>query len=104
MTIPALYIPALGSNPVGWAILGAAGYLTYCAGKKAGSNKESLELKESIGDRTVKGAMKTAYKAQQKVSTTISAAKEKVSESTASTKDKYSAMWDEAQNEVKAES
>lgn len=35
MAIPALYIPALSSNPVGWAILGAAGYLTYRAGKKS---------------------------------------------------------------------
>lgn len=72
--------------------------------KKAGAKDDSQEVKESLGDRTVKGAMKTAYKAQQKVGATVSAAKDKVSESTASTKDKYSAMWDEAQNEVDSQS
>ncbi|PIE68235.1 MAG: hypothetical protein CSA21_08550, partial [Deltaproteobacteria bacterium] len=71
-------------------VIGAAGYLTYKAGKKAGlkSEQESVE-KVNLCDRTVKGAMKAAYKAKMKVD-----------ESLSSTKDKYSDMWNEAREEV----
>lgn len=89
MATPIVYLPLLTTNPLGWAILGAAGYLTYKAGKKTGLKGEEQVEKECIVDRAVKGTMKTAYKA-----------KTKVSESLSSTKEKYSEMWNEAQDEV----
>ncbi len=88
MAYPTLLLP-LVSNPVGWAVLGTAGYLTYRAGKKAGLKNEENVAQESVCDRAVKGAMKTAYKAKMKVDNSLS-----------STKEKYSSMWDEAQAEV----
>ena len=89
MAHPVAYVPLLTTNPVGWAILGAAGYLTYKAGKKTGLKGEEQVEKESLADRAVKGAMKTAYKAKMKVD-----------ESLSTTKEKYSEMWDEAQTEA----
>ena len=89
MTHPVVSAPLLTTNPVGWAILGAAGYLTYKAGKKAGLKGEEQIEKEGLADRVVKGAMKTAYKAKMKVD-----------ESLSSSKEKYSEMWNEAQAEV----
>ena len=92
MAYPIAFIPLL-SNPVGWAILGGAGYLAYKAGKKAGlKNNEDIPT-EGLYDKTVKGAMKTAYKTKMKVE-----------DSLGKTKEKYSTMWDEAQNEVKSDS
>jgi hypothetical protein len=88
MAHPAVYVPVLTTNPVGWAVLGVAGYLTYKAGKKAGLKDDAVE-KESLADRAVKGAMKTAYKAKMKVD-----------ESLAETKEKYGEMWQEAQAEA----
>ncbi len=88
MTHPALLLPFV-SNPIGWAVLGTAGYLTYKAGKKAGLKNEDEIATENICDRAVKGAMKTVYKT-----------KIKVEESLSSTRDKYSEMWNEAQTEV----
>jgi len=82
-------IPLLTTNPVGWAILGVAGYLTYKAGKKSGQKSEERVDQPSLCDRAVKGAMKTACKA-----------KIKVDESLAGAKDKYSAMWHEAREEA----
>ena len=83
MAHPVVYVPLLTTNIVGWAVLGAAGYLTYKAGEKAGLKGEDLT------DRAVKGAMKTAYKA-----------KRSVNESVSQTKEKYSSMWNEAQTEI----
>ncbi len=88
MTHHLLAIP-LVSNPVGWAVLGTAGYLTYKAGKKKGLKGEENEVKESLCDRAVKGTMKTAYKAKMKID-----------ESLSSTRNKYSEMWNEAQAEA----
>ncbi len=88
MAHPAVYVPVLTTNPVGWAVLGVAGYLTYKAGKKTGLKDDTVE-KESLADRAVKGAMKTAYKAKMKVD-----------ESLAETKEKYGEMWQEAQAEA----
>ncbi len=89
MATPIVYLPLLTTNPLGWAVLGAAGYLTYKAGKKSGLKDEEQIGQEGFADRAVKGAMKTAYKA-----------KTKVGESLSSTKEKYSEMWNEAQDEV----
>jgi len=88
MTNPIVYIPLLTTNPVGWAVLGAAGYLTYKAGKKSALKNEEAVEKESLSDRAVKGAMKTVYKAKMKID-----------ESFVGTKEKYSEMWNEAQAE-----
>ena len=89
MATPIVYLPLLTTNPIGWAVLGAAGSLTYKAGKKSGLKDEDQVEREGLADRAVKGAMKTAYKAKMKVG-----------ESMSSTKDKYSDMWNEAQDEV----
>jgi len=89
MTNPVVFLPLLTTNPVGWALLGAAGYLTYKLGKKSGLKSDDQVEDGCLIDRAVKGTMKTAYKA-----------KIKVDESLSSTKDKYSSMWDEAQDEV----
>lgn len=93
MAHPAVYVPVLTTNPVGWAVLGLAGYLTYKAGKKSGLKGEEGLEKESLADRAVKGAMKTAYKAKMKVDETLS-----------ETKDKYGELWQEAQAEAAAKS
>ena len=89
MTHPVAYAPMLTTNPVGWAILGTAGYLAYKSGKKAGLKGAEQIEKEGFADRVVKGAMKTAYKA-----------KTKVGESLSDSRKKYSAMWSEAQTEA----
>jgi len=89
MATPIVYLPLLTTNPLGWAVLGAAGYLAYKAGKKSGLKDEEQVGKEGIADRAVKGAMKTAYKAKMKVG-----------ESLSGTKEKYSEMWNEARDEV----
>ncbi len=82
-------MPILSFNPIGWAILGAAGFLTYKAGKKAGLNPESDIETPNMADRAVKGAMKTAYKTKKCVEEGLTGAKEK-----------YGAMWAEAREEV----
>jgi len=89
MAHPVVYTPMLTTNPVGWAILGAAAFLTYKTGKKAGLKGEEQIEKEGFADRVVKGAMKTAYKAKMKVDESLSCSREK-----------YSGMWNEAQSEV----
>ncbi len=91
MTHPAsaLAVPLLASNPIGWAILGASGYLIYKAGKKAGTAETEGVDQPSLADRTIKGAMKTAYKAKLNIDSSLG-----------KTKEKYSEMWDEARMEV----
>lgn len=89
MAAPIVYLPLLTTNPLGWAALGAVGYLTYKVGKKSGLKDEEQVGKESLADRAIKGAMKTAYKAKMKVG-----------ESMSSSKEKYSEMWNEAQAET----
>lgn len=84
-----VFLPLLTTNPVGWAVLGAAGYLAYKVGKKSGLNSYDQVEKEGLIDRVVKGTMKTAYKAKIKADESLSA-----------TKDKYYDMWSEAQDEV----
>lgn len=84
-----LAVPFLAAHPVGWVVLGAAGYLAYSTGKKAGQ-KDSDNLEQTcLGDRVVKSAMKTAYKAKMKADDVLS-----------STRNKYADMWREARNEV----
>lgn len=84
-----LAIPFLAAHPVGWALIGAAGYLAYSAGRKAGQ-KENEDLEHTcLGDRVLKSAMKTAYKAKLKADDVL-----------ASTRNKYTDMWQEAQEEV----
>ncbi len=85
----ALAVPILASNPVGWVVLGASGYLLYRAGKKAGLAQEDGIDQPGLADRTIKGAMKTAYKA-----------KTKIDDSLIRTREKYSEMWDEARMEA----
>lgn len=89
MTHPLAYVPLLTTNPVGWAILGTAGFLAYKAGKKSALKADDNAEKESIVDCSIKGAMKTAYKTKMKVD-----------ESLSKTKDKYSEMWEEARTDV----
>lgn len=89
MTHPIAYVPLLTTNPVGWAILGTAGFLAYKAGKKSGMKEDQNVEKESMVDCSIKGAMKTAYKAKMKVDDSLS-----------KTKSKYSEMWDEARTDV----
>ncbi len=93
MATPVLYAPFLATNPVGWLVVGAAGYLTYRIGKKAGLKADENAQRENLADRAVKGAMKSAYKA-----------KVKVGESLGKTREKYAAMWNEAQAETKGTS
>ncbi|WP_320041863.1 hypothetical protein [uncultured Desulfobacter sp.] len=81
------------ASPVGWVVLGAAGYITYKAGKKAGKKAEEDITKPSLYDRVVKGTMKAAYKTQKCVS-----------ESLGKAKDKYGTMWTEAKTEANATS
>lgn len=89
MYIPGAHVPLLSSHPVGWAILGVAGFLAYKAGKKSGLKGEEGIEKECLTDRAVKSAMKTAYKAKMKID-----------ESLAGSREKYSEMWNEARSEV----
>ncbi len=91
MSNPVVLLP-LVSNPLGWAVLGAAGYVTYKAGKKAGMKEEENIDRESVCDRALKGAMKTVYKTKMKVDDSLS-----------STREKYSTMWNDAQSEVQGE-
>lgn len=84
-------IPLLTSHPVGWAVLGVAGYFLYKKGRKAGTKSADDIEKTPLHDRVVKGAMKSAYKAKMKVD-----------ESLSGTKEKYASMWNEAQQEAAA--
>ncbi|WP_020586301.1 hypothetical protein [Desulfobacter curvatus] len=77
------------AHPLGWVVLGAAGYLTYKAGKKAGKNTEEDIAKTSLSDRVIKGAMKAVYKTQKGVSQGLGKAKEK-----------YGTLWEEARTEA----
>lgn len=90
MSVP-VYAPALTVNPLGWAVIGAAGYVTYKAGKKAGTDPQEKVDKPGLADRAVKGAMKTVYRA-----------KKSVGEAFGKSREKYSSMWNEATEEVKA--
>ncbi len=84
-----LTVPLLSANPVGWAILGFSGYLIYKAGKKSAIAAEEGLDKPGLTDRTIKGAMKTAYKTKTKLDQSLS-----------KTKSKYSDMWDEVRTEA----
>jgi len=86
-------LPIATTHPLGWVVLGAAGFLTYKAGKKAGLKSETETPKKSLPDRVVKGTMKTAYKTQKNVCESLGKAKEK-----------YGTMWSEARTENKATS
>ena len=77
------------AHPLGWVVLGAAGYLTYKAGKKDGKKTEGDIAKTSLSDRVVKGAMKAVYKTQKGVSQGLGKAKEK-----------YGTLWEEARTEA----
>ncbi len=89
MSHPIIGLPLLTSNPIGWAVLGVAGYLTYQAGKKAGKNSVEQVDKACLADRAVKGAMKSVYKAKLKTDAMLNSSKEK-----------YGEMWKEAQAEA----
>ncbi|WP_020586290.1 hypothetical protein [Desulfobacter curvatus] len=65
------------AHPIGWVILGGAGFLAYKAGKKAGKKAEEDITKASLSDRVVKGTMKAVYKTQKGVSESLKKAKEK---------------------------
>ncbi len=88
MSVP-FYAP-LSTNPLGWAFLGVAGFIAYKMGKKSGLKTEEQPDVDtpSLGDRVVKGVMKTAYKATKSAEASLAKAGEK-----------YSAMWDEAKSE-----
>jgi len=79
----------LVAHPIGWVVLGAAGYLTYKAGKKVGKKAEGDIAQTSLSDRFVKGAMKAVYKTQKGVSQGMGKAKEK-----------YGNLWEEARTEA----
>lgn len=89
MSHPIIALPLLTSNPIGWAVLGVAGYLTYQAGRKAGKNSVEQVDKACLADRAVKGAMKSVYKAKLKTDAMLNSSKEK-----------YGEMWKEAQAEA----
>lgn len=76
------------AHPIGWVVLGAAGFLTYRAGKTAGKKTEEDIAKTSLCDRAVKGTMKAAYKTQQGVARGLGKAKEK-----------FGTLWEEARTE-----
>jgi hypothetical protein len=81
------------ASPLGWVVLGAAGYITYKAGKKSGKKTEEDIAKPSLSDRIVKGTMKTVYKTQKCVTQSLGKAK-----------DKYGTLWTEARTEADATS
>ncbi|MBM9538701.1 hypothetical protein [Desulfobulbus alkaliphilus] len=91
MATPIFYLPALTTNPVGWAVLGVAGYLAYAAGRKAGQKSQEEIEQVGLPDRAVKGAMKSAYKAKLKGDAVLADAREK-----------YGTMWREARDEVRS--
>ena len=91
MSVP-LSAPLVAS-PAGWVVLGAAGYITYKVGKKAGKKAEEDITKPSLYDRVVKGTMKAAYKTQKCVAENLGKAK-----------DKYGTLWTEAKTEANATS
>lgn len=82
-------LPIVTSNPIGWAVLGVAGVLTYKAGKSSGLKGADDVDTPGIGDRTVKGMMKTFYRTKKRVGDAFS-----------KTGEKYSAMWNEAREEI----
>jgi hypothetical protein len=88
MATPALCTPLLATNPVGWLVVGTAGYLTYKIGKKSGLKSEESAEHENLADRATKGAMKTAYKTKMKIGASL-----------VKTREKYATMW----NEVRAD-
>ncbi len=90
MSLP-VYIPNLTSNPVGWAVLGAAGIIAYKLGKKSGAGSQEQLDTPSLGDRIVKGTMKTAYKATKSAKASLGKAGEK-----------YSSLWEEAKAETQS--
>nr|WP_320189917.1 hypothetical protein [uncultured Desulfobacter sp.] len=81
------------AHPIGWVILGGAGFLAYKAGKKAGKKTEEDSTKASLSDRVVKGTMKAIYKTQKGVSESLEKAKEKCG-----------TLWAEAKTEANATS
>ncbi|MCG8553410.1 MAG: hypothetical protein MI799_23645 [Desulfobacterales bacterium] len=83
----------LVANPAGWVVLGAAGYITYKVGKRAGKKAEEDITKPSLSDRMIKGTMKAVYKTQKCVSENMGKAK-----------DKYGTLWTEARTEADASS
>ncbi len=86
-----VYLPSLTSNPLGWAVLGAAGVVTYKLGKKAGVGAKEASDTPSLGDRIVKETMKTAYKATKSARASIDKAGEK-----------YASFWEEARAETQS--
>lgn len=87
MSLP--IISYVAASPVGLAVIGVAGFLSYRAGKNAGMKSVDEFDKPGLGDRTVKGAMKAFYRTKKSVGNTFS-----------KTGDKYSAMWQDVQEEV----
>ncbi len=83
------YTSAILSTRAGWLLFGTAGYLAYRAGKYAAQKSDNAVERPGLVDRTVKGAMKTAYKAQMKLGASF-----------AKTHAKYTAMWNEVQAEI----
>lgn len=81
------------SHPIGWIILGGAGFLAYKAGKKAGKKTEADIAETSLSDRVVKGTMKAVYKTHKSVSERLE-----------KTKEKCGALWAEAKTEANAAS
>lgn len=77
------------SHPIGWIILGGAGFLAYKAGKKAGKRTEEDIAKASLSDRVIKGTMKAVYKTPKGVSKSLEKAKEKCG-----------TLWEEAKTET----
>jgi hypothetical protein len=87
--VPSCAVPVLTTNPLGWAVLGVAGYLTYRAGKRSALKQDAALDRPSLGDRAVKGAMKTVYRAKMQVD-----------ESLSKTREKYAGMWQEAKADI----
>jgi hypothetical protein len=79
------------THPLGWVILGGAGFLAYKAGKKSGKKKQDDTAKPSLSDRVVKETMKAVYKTQKGVSEGLEKAKEKCGN-----------LWTEAKTEANA--
>jgi hypothetical protein len=79
------------THPLGWVILGGAGFLAYKAGKKSGKKTQDDAAKPSLSDRVVKETMKAVYKTQKGASAGLEKAKEKCGN-----------LWAEAKTEANA--
>ena len=46
-----MHIPVICTSPLGWIILGTAGYIIYKAGKSSGKKSAEKELKKTKAEK-----------------------------------------------------